>query len=137
MLVDDDAIAAFYAERIPADVHTFAAFERWRQRGGSARSRASAADARVPDAARGAARSPRSSFPRRSRWPAPRFAAQIPIRARRSAGWRDASPVPLPFVEPARWRGSPGSMPGMMRDKVDARIKALAEERAQSAGPSA
>src|SRR5207302_1348398 len=30
VLVDDDTIAAFYAERIPPDVSTRAAFERWR-----------------------------------------------------------------------------------------------------------
>ena len=30
VLVDDDAIAAFYAERIPADVHSRASFEAWR-----------------------------------------------------------------------------------------------------------
>ncbi len=31
VLVDDDAIAAFYAERIPEGVHTRVAFERWRE----------------------------------------------------------------------------------------------------------
>ena len=31
VLVDDETIAAFYAERIPADVHSRAAFERWRR----------------------------------------------------------------------------------------------------------
>jgi ATP-dependent helicase HrpA len=31
VLVDDDAIAAFYAERIPADVHSRATFEQWRK----------------------------------------------------------------------------------------------------------
>ena len=31
VLVDDDAIAAFYAERIPPDVHSRAAFEAWRR----------------------------------------------------------------------------------------------------------
>ena len=30
MLVDDETIAAFYAERVPADVHSLATFERWR-----------------------------------------------------------------------------------------------------------
>ncbi len=30
VLVDEDALAAFYAERVPADVSTTAAFERWR-----------------------------------------------------------------------------------------------------------
>ncbi|MGE5105155.1 MAG: ATP-dependent RNA helicase HrpA [Betaproteobacteria bacterium] len=32
VLVDDGAIAAFYAERIPADVHSRATFEAWRRR---------------------------------------------------------------------------------------------------------
>ena len=32
VLVDDDAIAAFYAERVPADVHARATFEVWRRR---------------------------------------------------------------------------------------------------------
>ena len=32
VLVDDEAIAAFYAERVPADVHSRATFERWRTR---------------------------------------------------------------------------------------------------------
>ena len=31
VLVDDDALAAFYAERVPRDVSTAAAFERWRE----------------------------------------------------------------------------------------------------------
>ena len=31
VLVDEEAIAAFYAERIPPDVHSRAAFERWRK----------------------------------------------------------------------------------------------------------
>ncbi len=31
VLVDDDAIAAFYAKRIPDDISTLAAFERWRE----------------------------------------------------------------------------------------------------------
>ncbi|HEY1458804.1 MAG TPA: ATP-dependent RNA helicase HrpA [Casimicrobiaceae bacterium] len=31
VLVDEDAIAAFYAERVPADVHSTASFERWRR----------------------------------------------------------------------------------------------------------
>ncbi len=31
VLVDDDVIAAFYAERIPADVHSRVTFERWRR----------------------------------------------------------------------------------------------------------
>ena len=31
VLVDDEAIAAFYAERIPEDVHSRATFERWRR----------------------------------------------------------------------------------------------------------
>jgi ATP-dependent RNA helicase HrpA len=31
VLVDDDVIAAFYAERIPQDVHSRATFERWRR----------------------------------------------------------------------------------------------------------
>ncbi len=30
VLVDDDALAAFYAERVPAGVHSLATFERWR-----------------------------------------------------------------------------------------------------------
>ena len=30
VLVDDETIAAFYAERIPAGVHSLATFERWR-----------------------------------------------------------------------------------------------------------
>jgi ATP-dependent RNA helicase HrpA len=30
VLVDDEAIAAFYAERLPAEMHSLAAFERWR-----------------------------------------------------------------------------------------------------------
>jgi ATP-dependent helicase HrpA len=32
VLVDEEAIAAFYAERIPADVHSRAGFEAWRRR---------------------------------------------------------------------------------------------------------
>ena len=32
VLVDDDAIAAFYAERIPEGVHSLATFEHWRTR---------------------------------------------------------------------------------------------------------
>ena len=32
VLVDDEAIYAFYAERVPADIHSTAAFERWRER---------------------------------------------------------------------------------------------------------
>jgi ATP-dependent helicase HrpA len=31
VLVDEDAIAAFYAERVPADVHSRATFEKWRR----------------------------------------------------------------------------------------------------------
>jgi ATP-dependent helicase HrpA len=31
VLVDDDAIAAFYAERVPAHVHSRVSFERWRE----------------------------------------------------------------------------------------------------------
>ena len=32
VLVDDEALFAFYAERVPAEVHSAAAFERWRKR---------------------------------------------------------------------------------------------------------
>ena len=32
VLVDDEALYAFYAERIPADVHSTVTFERWRER---------------------------------------------------------------------------------------------------------
>ena len=39
VLVDDEAIAAFYAERVPADdLHSLAAFERWREDGRARRS---------------------------------------------------------------------------------------------------
>ncbi len=31
VLVDDEAIAAFYAERLPAGIHSLATFERWRE----------------------------------------------------------------------------------------------------------
>ncbi|HEX3631233.1 MAG TPA: ATP-dependent RNA helicase HrpA [Casimicrobiaceae bacterium] len=32
VLVDDEALYAFYAERVPADIHSTVAFERWRER---------------------------------------------------------------------------------------------------------
>ena len=52
----DEAIAAFYAERLPADVHSRAAFEAWRRDDERRASAAALPDARCADAPRGAER---------------------------------------------------------------------------------
>ena len=71
VLVDDDTIAAFYAERIPEGVHSLATFEHWRA--GVERDDPTALlhDARDADAPRGGARDRGALSRPRSRWPAP------------------------------------------------------------------
>ena len=87
VLVDDDALAAFYAERVPKDVATTAAFERWRVDAEKRDAKAAVPDARGADAPRrgGGDRRALSRNARRSR--GPRFRSSTASRpAIRSTG---------------------------------------------------
>ncbi len=102
VLVDDEAIAAFYAARVPDGVYSLATFERWRED-------AERKDPRCLFLTRealmrhAAARGNRGAFPRRSRDGGHCPAAQVPFRARPSAGWTHLDGA-SGAVEPARCR---------------------------------
>ena len=110
VLVDDETIAAFYAERLPDGVHSLATFERWRED-------AERSDPRMLFLTRealmrhAAAHVTEELFPEATRAGGNRVAAQVPLRAGPSARRPDA--------HGARWRcsirstrrGSRGSFP--------------------------
>ena len=80
MLVDDEAIAAFYGERLPEGVHSLATFERWREDAERADPRKlfMTRDALMRHAA---AHVTEELFPEATRAGRNRVAAQVPLRA--------------------------------------------------------
>jgi ATP-dependent helicase HrpA len=123
VLVDDDTIAAFYAERIPPDVHTLAAFERWRKE-------AEARDAGLLRLTReylmrhGAAQVTEELFP-----PSITMAgAVVPLKYRFAPGNPQDGvtvTVPLPLLNQLDEAWLTWLVPGMVRDKIAAYLKAL------------
>jgi len=123
VLVDEDTIAAFYAERIPAGIHTLAAFERWR------------ADAEARDPA--VLRMTRDNLMRHGAsqvteelFPAALSMAGItlPLKYRFAPGdaWDGVTlTVPLALLNQLDDARLSWLVPGMVRDKVAAYLKAL------------
>jgi hypothetical protein len=79
VLVDDEALYAFYAERVPAGIHSTVAFERWRELAEATAPRLlyMTREALMRHAAAG---SPRSNIRRRWRWRARRCRSRIGSR---------------------------------------------------------
>ena len=123
VLVDDGTIAAFYAERLPAGVHSRATFERWRRD-------AEARDARGLFMTRDALMRHAARDVTEALYPETLSMAgtTLPLKYRFAPGHpRDGLTLTVPLallnqVDAARltW-----VVPGMIRDKVTAYVKAL------------
>ena len=123
VLVDDDAIAAFYAERVPQSVHSRATFERWRRE-------AEANDPRLLLMTRDALMRHAARDVTEALYPETVAMAgmQLPIKYRFAPGHpRDGLTLTVPLallnqVDAARltW-----VVPGMIREKVTAYLKGL------------
>ena len=123
VLVDDDTIAAFYAERIPPEVHTLAAFERWRRE-------AEAGDPKLLQLTReylmrhGAAQVTEELFPASIAM----AGATLPLKYRFAPGDHQDGvtvTVPLALLNQLDLARLTWLVPGMIRDKVAAYLKAL------------
>ena len=123
VLVDDDAIAAFYAERIPADVATLAAFERWRLQ-------AEARDPQLLLLTRESLMRHAASQVTEELFPATLAMAgtTLPLKYRFAPGDPQDGvtvTVPLPLLNQLDTDRLTWLVPGMVRDKVTSWLKAL------------
>lgn len=123
VLVDEEAIAAFYAERIPADISSLATFEAWRER-------AERRDPNVLRLTREALLRHGAALPTEAQFPETLAVAgaKLPLKYRFAPGHPlDGLTLTVPLallnqVDPARlsWL-----VPGMIREKVTHYLKAL------------
>ena len=123
VLVDEDTIAAFYAERIPSDVSTRAAFDRWQSR-----NRAGDADrlllTREFVMRHVAANVTEELFPKTVEM----AGVSLPLKYRFAPGdpWDGVTiTVPLALLNQIDVARLSWLVPGMVRDKVTAYLKAL------------
>ena len=123
VLVDDEAIAAFYAERVPHGVHSLATFERWRGDVERAEPRALFLTREVL-MRHAAAHVTEALFPERLAM----AGAELPLKYRFAPGQpQDGLTLTVPLallnqIDPARlsWL-----VPGMIREKATFLLKAL------------
>ena len=123
VLVDEEAIAAFYAERVPAGIHSLAAFERWREE-------AERADPALLHLTReflmrhAAAQVTPELFPE---W-IEMAGARLPLKYRFAPGHPQDGltlTVPLALLNQVDAARLTWLVPGMIRDKVAAYFRAL------------
>jgi ATP-dependent helicase HrpA len=121
VLVDEDAIGAFYAERIPASIHSAAGFERWRI----------AAESREPRLLymtrevlmrHAAASIAAVQYPEFVVWPAP-AAAEVPLFPGHPLD--GLTLVPLPLLNQLDAARLSWLVPGMVREKLTWYLKAM------------
>jgi len=126
VLVDDEAIAAFYDGRIPADVHSLATFERWRE--GAERS-----DPRVLHLTREALMRHAAHNVTESLFPEKLALAgnELPLRYRFAPGQPNDGltlTVPLALLNQIDAGRLSWLVPGMIREKVTLLVKALPKQ---------
>jgi ATP-dependent helicase HrpA len=126
VLVDDEAIAGFYEQRIPAGVHSLVTFERWREEAERDNPRALhlTREALMRHAC---ARRDRSALSGNACAGWKRIAASLPLRARDNP----TTASRLPCRSRCSIRSMPQRLswlvPGMIREKVTFLLKALAK----------
>ena len=125
VLVDDEAIAAFYAARVPPEIHSLAGFERWRET--AERDRPTLLHlTREALMRHAAAQVTAELFPERL----PMAGADLPLKYRFAPGHPQDGltlTVPLPLLNQLDAARLSWLVPGMIRDKVAAHFRALSK----------
>ncbi len=123
VLVDEEAIAAFYAERVPAGVYSLATFEHWRE-AAERENPALLLLTRELVMRHAAAQVTPELFPERL----PMAGAQLPLKYRFAPGHPQDGltlTVPLPLLNQLDAARLTWLVPGMIREKVAAYFRAL------------